>query len=413
MVLRVVAAAILCGTLWVWPMRAQQGSVFAVEEALDRYAAGAHAQAVAALPFDRINVLELTAAADRWVSAGSIEAASRRARRRIGATFVLDAVWTGTRTAVWMFSLNLSSPDVDGQSLSKRPWPPRLSDLGAALPAVAWGCQLMSERRPADSADRPWWLLSVALLEEANEWATLVGRPQDSRRALPGGDVSMRDIAEGHLAHARALFADEPRWRLAESMARTAALVGASWGPSIGPSMRGLYFDGRTDVLRHFENSIRGLNTGRLNDLERDFLTLSKEPSVAADAWLHLGFLRMLRRDWAAALGHFDRAAAASTESFHRTVIDYFRGWTYERQERRDDAIAAYQRALAAAPGVQTLSSLLAAQLFLANRRAEAYEILDAGWRATPPGRDLLVAFQAGDAYLGRTFVERMRESWR
>jgi tetratricopeptide (TPR) repeat protein len=173
-----------------------------------------------------------------------------------------------------------------------------------------------------------------------------------------------------------------------------------------------LFVEGRDDVLRHHETAARGLASGPLNEVDRRLAALASHAEIGTEAALHAGYLRMLRRDWAPALALLDRAAAPGREPETLAIVDYFRGWVFERTDRRDESIAAYQRAYATTPNVQNLSSLLAAQLFLAGRRAEAHRILDASWRAPEPRpRDLLVAFQAGDARIAGTFVRRMREA--
>jgi tetratricopeptide (TPR) repeat protein len=250
----------------------------------------------------------------------------------------------------------------------------------------------------------------VALLEDGSEWLTLLGTDHTGR-TLPGGEVTRREIADGHLKHARLRLPGDPRWELADVRARMQDVLGLQVAAATGPPARGLFFDGRFDVLRHAEQAVRGVNTGKLNDLERDLRRLVDVEAVSADAGVQLGYLRLLRREWKDALAHFDRAAARTRDKFLTTAIDYFRGWIFERTDRPADAIAAYQRAYANAPDDQNLSSLLAAQLFLVNRRQEAAEILDAIWRTVPS--DLVLQFEGGDARFAGEYVRQMREALR
>lgn len=379
-----------------------------VSASLDRYSQGAHEEAIDRLDAGALSVDTFLAQLERWTTTGEIDAVELARRRTIAAAFALDAVWAKTTTRPMVFMQSLASHDVLGQPVRGRPFPPP----GAVLPVVAWGCQWMSASRVPSPAERAWWLLSVAMLEDAQEWRSLLGMPRWTL-PLPGGAATRRDIAEGHLTHARARFPDELHWRLAEVLANMQELVGLHAAQAVGPAARGLFFEGRYDVLRHAEQAVRGLNTGRLNDLERDLRQLAEVEALSADATARLGYLRMLRREWKDALAHFDAASVRTdADKLLNTAIDYFRGWVFERTDWPAEALAAYERAYKTVPSDQNLSSLFAAQLFLAGRREEAAQILDGLWR-NPTPTDLVMAFEAGDARHAREYVRQMREALR
>ena len=108
-----------------------------------------------------------------------------------------------------------------------------------------------------------------------------------------------------------------------------------------------------------------------------------------------------------------ERARPELSERFLAAVADYFSGWALEQMGRRDDAIAAYRRALSASPHSRNVSTLLAAQLFLANERTEAYAVLDAAFKVEPEPIDLVVQFERGDGRFVSEYVARLREALR
>jgi hypothetical protein len=94
-------------------------------------------------------------------------------------------------------------------------------------------------------------------------------------------------------------------------------------------------------------------------------------------------------------------------------ALDYFSGWAHDRLDQRAEARAAYDRAHVLAPAVRNLSTLLAAQLFRANERTRAYEVLEAGLQADPVPLDLRILVERGEARLVPMYLERMREALR
>lgn len=383
----------------------------AVVEALDRYARGAHAKAVklaAGVP----DIQQLIEGAESWAGGGA-DPAEKTSRQRLAAAFLLDVVHASTRRSERLTLVPVSHHDVASHGPARRPIPPRLSDLAAALPAVSWGCTRIAAPGPPDDLERAWWRLSVALLEEASEWRTLLGARVRRGGGKPHPIVALtyREVDEGHLAHARTRLAEEPRFQLAEVVARTAQVMHPP-GVALGPISRGLRIEGRVDVLRNLERATREVNGRTVNGLERDFGELLDQPDVAGEAALHIAYLRVLRRDWRDALAHLDRVSELTSDPSLLAVADYLRGWVYERLSRPDEAIVAYRRAHAFAPRSPNLAVLLAAQLFQTDARSEAYAILDAA--VQPPGAsDLLRVFLDGDARLAGGYVAAIREALR
>jgi tetratricopeptide (TPR) repeat protein len=141
------------------------------------------------------------------------------------------------------------------------------------------------------------------------------------------------------------------------------------------------------------------------------FAALSDDPSIGAEARLHLAYLALQREQWSDALAHVDRARPLLTEPFLVAVAEYFRGWVFEHLARPADAIAAYRRALELAPRTRNVATLLAAQLFLGNERVEAYGILDEAFKTDPEPIDLVVQFERGHARLLAQYIARLREA--
>jgi tetratricopeptide (TPR) repeat protein len=404
---RVVLISVMAGLVVTAQPVAQSADVLIVS-ALDRYSAGRHGEAIAALPRST-DVEALLAAADRWL--GPPGAVAPASRQRLAAAFLLDAVFSRTRESTRLFPVSATHADVAGHPPYRRPWPPRLADLGSALPAVAWGCSRIGAAGVVDDLERAWWHLSIALLEEAGEWRALLGvAGYRAGSRLPGGGTTAREIVEGHLPHARARVPDDPRVRLAGVVARTAIVAHPPTLTGVGPAALGLRIDGRQDVLRNVEAAVRAVNGGRLGDLERDFLRFEHEPEVAADALLRAAYLRTVRRQWREALALLDRLSTQTTDPLLLAMADYFRGWIHERESRPVEAIAAYRRAHAFAPRSPSLATLFAAQLFVVDARVEAYSVLD-GAAMAPPAYDLVHRFFEGDARLGDRDRARLRRA--
>jgi tetratricopeptide (TPR) repeat protein len=245
------------------------------------------------------------------------------------------------------------------------------------------------------------------VLEDARTWHALLG--SDSKVRAGSDDEAMlsfteREIVQGHVAHARSRIPGEPRWRLAAAMAQASRDLGS--------------FDFHEDPLLVGNQFLRdepplGSASSKIPRVAQSFTALKDEPALAGEAEVRVGLLEMRRRRWADALPHLRRGQELSTEPFLRAVAHYLSGWASERLGRSADALASYRQAVALAPAVRNLSTLLAAQLFLGNERAEAYRILDVAVKANPPAPDLITLFERGDARLVPSYLNKLREALR
>lgn len=372
--------------------------------ALDRYSRGEHLAAIQAIDgrdfgvtFDR-----LTSEADAWTKAGDASDGPRR--RMVAAAFALDTMWSQARWA--------SLPDGNAPGFAGRS--PRRSD--AALVVIAWGCQL-SKPSPASPAERWWYRATVAMLEAHGDWDVLEGHGGPKADSLLLSAGVGREYTGGHLSHAKTRFPDEPRWRLeplfkAEQAADTWLRQPRTNAGGVG-------------ALRHDELSARQIADAvsrsfvaldrKLTDLDRELTALAADPdpSLRAEAVLHRAYWRIWYRDWATALEDLGRLSDPALDPYQRYMAAYFTGWAYQRLDRRADAIAAYRRAAAILPDGGSLSTLLAAQLFLDGQRAEAHVLLDSVFSTSPTALDPWLLFKQGDARLIDNAILRMREALR
>jgi tetratricopeptide (TPR) repeat protein len=367
-----------------------------LHEALDLYARGEHSAALAVVDPDTLTTAALLDRADQWLQTAPVDQQSRR--RLIAAAFALDLTWNSTRN-----EHNVPSQGLEWtRGLSHLEQLP-LSHSAALLAVVVWGCDLVIDLELGDPAGRWWWLASVGALQDAVALDPLLG---DSRlvTSRPLEPRVVRALDEGHLAHARGRFSDERRWKLVEAVARSQKRVGPVDRVQDLTGLR------RADVLRDERHD----RSEAIAGFRRAFERLAREqPRLSGEAWLHAGYLELLARRWREALERFERARPLLNEPVLLAALDYFSGWAHDRLDQRAEARAAYDRAHVLAPAVRNLSTLLAAQLFRANERTRAYEVLEAGLQADPVPLDLRILVERGEARLVPMYLERMREALR
>lgn len=387
-----ICAAVVAAMMAVGPGSRQAR----LHEALDLYARGAHSAALALAHPDELTARTLLDRADQWLQAAPGDQQARR--RLVAAAFTLDRVWNSTRNEHNALSQGLGWT----QGLSHLERLP-LSHSAALLAVVVWGCELVTDLEPGDPAERWWWLASVGALQDAVALDPLLG---DSRLVTgrPLEPPMARALDEGHLAHARTRLPAEPRWALVEIVARSRQRVGPVDRVQDVTGLR------RADVLRDERHDRAEAIAG----FRRSFERLARdEPRLSGEAWLHAGYLDLLARRWREALERFERARPLLEEPVLLAALDYFSGWTHDRLDQPAEALAAYERAHVIAPAVRNLSTLLAAQLFRANERTRAYEVLEAGLQADPVPLDLRTLVERGEARLVPMYLERMREALR
>ena len=328
-----------------------------VADALDRYEVGEFDPAVRMLQGTLLRAGWFLTQTDAWIAA---TAPDDRARRTIiAAAFAIDVAWTANQSFSFVGSRWLD-PDQ-----APRPPDPLTSPLffptamGAIVP---WAVGVWPEESPSLALDAAWWPAALGLLQQTGHW------------------TKVRDL----IARAR-VRAPSPRWRMVETVARVSRDV-----PAPRP-------DGRRDAVL-FEEPLGSGALKRASAAVAAFDALRDDPDLGAEADLRAGHLEMRRRHWAEAFRRFDRARARTTDEFLIATASYFEGWVHEHEHRVADAIGAYRRAHAIAPTMRTVATLLAAQLYLTDARAEAYPILEAGLNADPAPVDWLIVLERADA---------------
>jgi tetratricopeptide (TPR) repeat protein len=367
-------------------------------EALNRYAAGdwdAASRYAATARFDAVLFVREVQA---WAGEGLL---GNAVRQRRAAAFGLEVAWAFGREA----------------PITARPRP---GPTTALIPILAWACEAMPGTSAGHAADRPWWRLSVALLQHARQWPVLLGNPTAPPAAGPLQRLIGRENKEGHLSHARRRLPREPRLRLAEAISREGAmltqLIGS--GESRRPAL--LRFDDlpeakvaeiRANASRNPAGVRRAAALAAWPEVDAQLKALAREPDIGAEATLHRGYLRLVLRDYEGAVTELERAAAGTTDAFLQFLSRYFLGWTHHRLGNPDAAIAAYRDALRSMPGARVVATLLAEQLFLTDRRDDAFELLDRTFTPATPDYEPLVWFKRGDARFIETLIAELRQA--
>ena len=370
----------------------------ALWEALDHYAAGDFDAAGRFAASNRFEAVTFTTALDDWAGEGLVNST---ARRRRALAFATEVAWSFVRD----------------QPITSRPRP---GPSSALVPIVAWACEAV----PGSShpADRAWYLVSLSLLEHARQWTTLLGGPITPPPVGKLKPVLMRESREGHIAHLKRALPGEPRVRLAELIAREgdALSVLITSGEARRPAL--IRFDEiseqraediRANATRSPAHQRRAAAIEALPTIESGFDALMNDPLVSGEAALHAGYLHLTRGDWRGAIDRLGRVHAATNDAYLQHLGHHFRGWAYFRMGQPSDAIEEYRQAVQLMPGARVVSTLLAEQLFLTDRRAEAFDLLDRTFTPQTPAYEPLVWFKRGGARLLPLQIAELRKALR
>lgn len=340
---------------------------------LDRYAAG-HFDAVTAElegPTDFQQLIEdLKTHADAWLTAGG---AADRARREIAAaTFALEAA----RIAQWREWKWIQRPPPTMGSLPTLFWRP-------APLLLEWGCALLRTRDAPGPAERLWHLAALGVSQRSEDSQFQIGMSQivddaaePTPQAPPAGrgrglEVVNKKDEITHLAHSRARFPDEPRILLAEGIARE------RWFPDQAALAYGTVLD----------------------DID-----------IGGEAQMRLGVLHMRGNQLPKALEAFDRAERLTRDTYVVHLARFYRGQILLRQKREDAALEAFRGAVAARPGAQSASVILAELLFKAGNRTEAQQLMAAVLANSPAGDPYLEYGHADDRFWPELLARLRRE---
>lgn len=372
----------------------------ALREALDKYAAGDFDAAARYAADTRFDAVTFTTALDDWAGQGLVNSP---ARRRRALAFAIEVAWNFVRD----------------QPITARPRP---GPSSALVPIVAWACDAMPSS--SNPFERAWYLVSLSLLEHARQWSILLGGPITPPPVGKLKPVLMRESRDGHIAHLKRALPGDPRVRLAELIAREGDVLSVliTSGESRRPAL--IRFDEipetraaeiRANAPRGPVHQRRATALAALPKVEAGFdaLMKDKDPLVASEAALHAGYLRLIQGDWTGAADRLGRVRTAATEPYIQHLAHHFRGWAFFRSGQPNRAIDEYREAVTLMPGARVVSTLLAEQLFLTDRRAEAFELLDRTFTPQTPAYEPLVWFKRGGARLLPLQLAEMRKALR
>lgn len=300
---------------------------------------------------------------------------------------------------------------------------------------LGWACELVRDHPVGNEAERLWYLTSIAVMGEVTPFALLPAKAGDlTLGPLRAARTDPPELVSGHLAHAMAAFPNEGRFRLAEALARAALTSVAQFSPSRN-WMGANELPPKNPPTDRDQAKRLAVRLAALPAIESDLQALSNDDQVHIEAELNLAYLSARQQRWDEALAHLDRVGPTH-DPFAVCLSHYLRGWVFQRTGRRDGAIAEYRLALEASPKARSISTMLADQLAQAGRQTEAYDVLNAGLKAslaaadsrpkfpTRGGRagamplldqpkDPWDQFQHGDIQLIPAYFSRLREALR
>lgn len=345
-----------------------------VTDLLDRYAAGEF-EAVAAVLATKIDfedlLKQLEADGPAWMTAKGSE--DRERRELAAATFALEAA----RADEWNeWSRRQKQPPI--QVPGGPPYlPPDLFDWKPPPRLIEWGCQLFGRDPTPRPVERLWQLAALAVAERAEDADFLIG--------IGGAPLASDKHEVFHLKHALTRFPDESRFKLAHGI----ALEWRTW-PQL-PRKPG------------------SANAQRVLAAKVAFEALQNEEDIAAEVSLRLGALHLRQRELDEALKRFERVESSTREPYLIYLARLFSAQALEAKGRQAGAMRAYARALATVPHAQSAALPFAAFLFKADRRAEAYAVVEGALAPNPLPADPWRGYADADDRFWPVLLTRLR----
>jgi tetratricopeptide (TPR) repeat protein len=196
-------------------------------------------------------------------------------------------------------------------------------------------------------------------------------------------------VSQPFAALALERFPDEPRFVLAAAIVADQQWPLGTWKPDTGAKPIATH---AADVVSRYEAAIAF-------------------PGAAAEARVRLAWLLHRTGRDAEALTHLENdlnLAAADVDV--RYLRDLFLGHVLSALDRRTDAVAAYRRAMAIAPGAQSARVALMNTLLFRGERAEALALADVVQTADGQAVDPWARYWQGDLRFYRAALSRVRE---
>jgi hypothetical protein len=347
----------LAGVLVLTPAARTQGGAVDLKALLDTYDQGRHDEAVArAAAITDLGPFRLRYVQDSpvWVNADPARIEQRRAA---AAAFLLEV--TAARLE---------------------------SDWGRFSDLIEWTCvQLRTTTQPSPF-ERAWHAASHALAGRARAREWLLGltprlphqKPPEQPPSVPRWAQTMQAAQPqppAHLTHALERFPEDAHFQLSRVVAWT-------WGRDSEPirNVRSRERDDRGPVRRAPQlEAIVALEP------------LTSVPDVAVEAWIRIGLVHFSVSDFAAALRAFETAQPLATETSMKYVAHLNAGRALEALQRQEDALRAYQQALAIIPDAESATVALTSLQFMRDERDAAVSAIDRVFNRKPiaddPGR--------------------------
>ncbi len=342
-----------------------------IKNALTEYAAGHWDEAIAAVHRGGLTIGAFLGSVDRWI--GLESASDIDARRMVACAFALETVWAATRTPLQALRRNI---DPWGRVTPDRPDRVALTSYVSQGIVAAWAVKTLGSTRPrpdTKALERLLFLGAIGVSSDGSAWHRL------QEEVVP--------IASTRLG-------DEPRLALVGTLARIFPHLGSLRDDTLR----------RGDVLHRerLPSQVRSRIPPAIAalDLIRD------KPSLTWEVETWAGYLYLRLENWAESLARLQHARVAAEDPTSIALVNYLSGWVHEQRGETSDAIAAYRRALAAAPRQRDVAWRLSALLYLSHHREEAYALLDALLASGTAPQSLLMTLERGDGrYVTELFV--------
>jgi tetratricopeptide (TPR) repeat protein len=251
------------------------------------------------------------------------------------------------------------------------------SDWGRFSDLIEWTCVTLRKGPPSEF-ERAWHRASHALAGRGRARQWMLGEfavlPHQKPSKAPPSDP--KHPPARHLMHALERFPEDPQFQLSRIVAWT-------WGRDGEPTRNLQPRDNdRPIVRRRLAPQLEAVIA-----LE----PLTEVTDVAGEAFVRIGVMQFVVRNFEAALRANERAQAVATEPALRFIAFVNAGRALEALQRPDEAARAYQQALAIVPDAESATIALTSLQFMGAERDAAVATIDRVFNRRPgpadPGR--------------------------
>ena len=277
------------------------------------------------------------------------------------------------------------------------------SDWGRLSDLIEWQCvQLRAAHATPTGFERAWHAASHALAGRARARQWLLGEfavlPHQKPSKAPPSDP--RNPPARHLMHALERFPDDPHFQLSRIVAWT-------WGRDAEP-IRNLRREAE-EVVSRTAAARRRLPSQLEAVIALEPLT--KVAAVAGDAFVRIGVMQFVVRDYAAALEAYEQAQDVAADPATAFVAFLNAGRALEALQRNDDAARAYARALEIVPDAESATIALASLRFAGDERDAAVTMVDRVFNRRPSPADPARLIPYGNFFRWPALKSAMREA--